>query len=144
MDTCSLNQSNYNCVITADFQGGKQSNDFVLRFYIHLLIKLMQGYLCCKRRVLEFEEFLKIKGCQIGRHCFVPVVVNPKVSTCARCSSLLSDFWTKTEEQIECRIDHYQTPGQVHVSVFAKQIDKEHSTVQFEESKVTCGLLDID
>lgn len=38
-----------------------------------------QGYLCCKRRVLEFDEFLKIEGCQIGRHCFVPVITEEKV-----------------------------------------------------------------
>jgi len=31
-----------------------------------------QGYFCCKRRVLEFEEFLKIEGCAEGRHIFVP------------------------------------------------------------------------
>src|SRR6267378_3882210 len=31
-----------------------------------------QGYFCCKRRVLEFEEFLKIEGCAEGRHLFVP------------------------------------------------------------------------
>jgi hypothetical protein len=31
-----------------------------------------QGYLCCKRRVLEFEEFLKIEGCTEGLHRFVP------------------------------------------------------------------------
>lgn len=30
-----------------------------------------QGYFCCKRRVLEFEEFLKIEGCAEGRHIFV-------------------------------------------------------------------------
>jgi hypothetical protein len=30
-----------------------------------------QGYFCCKRRVLEFEEFLKIEGCAEGRHLFV-------------------------------------------------------------------------
>jgi CHORD len=34
--------------------------------------RLTQGYLCCKRRVLEFEEFLKIAGCTEGRHLFVP------------------------------------------------------------------------
>ena len=31
-----------------------------------------KGYLCCKRRVLEFDEFLKIEGCKKGRHVFVP------------------------------------------------------------------------
>ena len=32
----------------------------------------MQGYLCCKRRVLEFDEFLKIEGCKKGKHVFAP------------------------------------------------------------------------
>jgi hypothetical protein len=27
--------------------------------------------MCCKRRVLEFEEFLKIEGCKKGKHLFV-------------------------------------------------------------------------
>jgi len=39
----------------------------------------LQGYLCCKRRVLEFDEFLKIEGCQIGRHCFIPINTEQKV-----------------------------------------------------------------
>lgn len=30
-----------------------------------------KGYLCCKRRVLEFDEFLKIQGCKTGKHLFV-------------------------------------------------------------------------
>ncbi|KAK4685157.1 hypothetical protein P7C73_g5001, partial [Tremellales sp. Uapishka_1] len=30
-----------------------------------------KGYLCCKRRVLEFSEFLNIPGCKEGRHLFV-------------------------------------------------------------------------
>ncbi|KDR81478.1 hypothetical protein GALMADRAFT_239443 [Galerina marginata CBS 339.88] len=82
-----------------------------------------KGYLCCKRKVLEFEEFLKIEGCQIGRHCFVPVAADPK-----------------TEELVECRVDHYQTPEQVHVSVFAKKVEKDRSTVKFENTKVVLEL----
>jgi len=82
-----------------------------------------KGYLCCKRRVLEFEEFLKIRGCQTGRHCFIPVVNN-----------------LKADEQVECRVDHYQTPNQVHVSIFAKQVDTERSSVQFEASRVKLDL----
>ncbi|EGN96054.1 hypothetical protein SERLA73DRAFT_58926 [Serpula lacrymans var. lacrymans S7.3] len=78
-----------------------------------------KGYLCCKRRVLEFEEFLKIEGCKRGRHVFVPKVSNKAA-----------------EEFTECRVDHYQTPSEVHVSVFAKQVDKERSTVRIEENKV--------
>lgn len=31
-----------------------------------------KGYTCCKRRVLEFDQFLKIEGCKTkGRHLFV-------------------------------------------------------------------------
>ncbi|OCH86557.1 chord-domain-containing protein [Obba rivulosa] len=74
-----------------------------------------KGYLCCKRRVLEFEEFLKIEGCKTGRHVFVPKNQAPT-----------------SEQFTECRIDHYQTPSEVHVSVFAKQVDKERSTVKIE------------
>lgn len=40
------------------------------------------------------------------------------------------------EEFTDCRIDHYQTPTNVNVSVFAKQVDKERSTVIFEPEKV--------
>lgn len=40
-----------------------------------------QGYLCCKRRVLEFDEFLKIGGCKQGRHLFVPKDQPTQVST---------------------------------------------------------------
>lgn len=31
-----------------------------------------KGYLCCKRRVLEFDQFLKLEGCKTkDRHLFV-------------------------------------------------------------------------
>ncbi|EGO21576.1 hypothetical protein SERLADRAFT_410180 [Serpula lacrymans var. lacrymans S7.9] len=85
--------------------------------------EMVKGYLCCKRRVLEFEEFLKIEGCKRGRHVFVPKVSNKAA-----------------EEFTECRVDHYQTPSEVHVSVFAKQVDKERSTVRIEENKRTIDL----
>lgn len=38
-----------------------------------------QGYLCCKRRVLEFDEFLKIEGCKKGRHLFAVKDAKPEV-----------------------------------------------------------------
>jgi len=40
-----LNRSNYNCIITADFQGGEQSNDFFFSLRYSLLIKLHAGVL---------------------------------------------------------------------------------------------------
>lgn len=31
-----------------------------------------KGYSCCKRRVLEFDQFMKIEGCETkGRHLFI-------------------------------------------------------------------------
>ncbi|KAI9065098.1 chord-domain-containing protein [Trametes sanguinea] len=83
-----------------------------------------KGYLCCKRRVLEFEEFLKIEGCKKGRHVFVPK---------KRADS-------EEEEFTQCRIDHYQTPTEVHASVFAKQADANTSTVKIEENQVFLDL----
>ncbi|KAI0950473.1 hypothetical protein AcV7_008927 [Taiwanofungus camphoratus] len=82
-----------------------------------------KGYLCCKRRVLEFDEFLKIQGCKIGRHVFIPKNKAPE-----------------TEQFTECRIDHYQTPTEVHVSVFAKQADKGRSTVKIEQNSIHLDL----
>ncbi|KAG9318329.1 HSP20-like chaperone [Chiua virens] len=79
-----------------------------------------KGYLCCKRRVLEFEEFLKIEGCKKGRHVFAPK------------HNASEDL---VEQFTECRVDHYQTPSEVHVSVFAKQVDKDRSKVTIEETQ---------
>ncbi|KAG2115122.1 chord-domain-containing protein [Suillus discolor] len=83
-----------------------------------------KGYICCKRRVLEFDEFLKIEGCKKGRHVFAPK--------------------QRTELQVEqftdCRVDHYQTPKEVHISVFAKQVDKEKSTVAIEDNQIHLDL----
>lgn len=82
-----------------------------------------KGYLCCKPKVLEFEEFLKIKGCKTGRHCFVKK---------ARASQEV--------EPVQCRIDHYQTLDKIQISVFAKKVDKEQSSVKIEADKVHLDL----
>lgn len=82
-----------------------------------------KGYLCCKRRVLEFDEFLKIGGCKQGRHLFAPKSKMPTA-----------------EEFTNCRIDHFQTPQEVHVSVFAKQVDKERSTINFQPDQIHLDL----
>lgn len=79
-----------------------------------------KGYLCCKRRVLEFDEFLKIPGCTKGRHLFAPKAKQEQAA----------------ETNVTCRLDHYQTPQDVHVSIFAKQSDKEKSQVIIEENQL--------
>ncbi|KAK9455969.1 HSP20-like chaperone [Dipodascopsis uninucleata] len=82
-----------------------------------------KGWSCCKRRVLEFDEFLKIEGCKTGKHLFVGIE-QPKTK----------------EEDVECRTDFYQTPNKVIVSVFAKQCDKEKSIVEFSEDTLYLDL----
>lgn len=54
---------------------------------------------------------------------------------------MLIQNWQKKEEMTTCRIDHYQTVDQVHVSVFAKQADKERSAISMGDEKVRQGAL---
>ncbi|EKM55469.1 uncharacterized protein PHACADRAFT_94710 [Phanerochaete carnosa HHB-10118-sp] len=84
-----------------------------------------KGYLCCRRRVLEFEEFLKIEGCKRGKHLFAP---KDKPSN-------------QEEEHVTCRIDHYQTPTEIHVSVFAKQADRDRSAVKIASNEIAFDLV---
>ncbi|KAG8956122.1 hypothetical protein FRC03_010920 [Tulasnella sp. 419] len=84
-----------------------------------------KGWMCCKKKVLEFDELFKIPGCKTGKHLFVPKKVEGQAVQ---------------EEQVKPRIDHYQTPSQVIISVFTKQVDKERSSVRFEEEFVHLDL----
>ncbi|BGP30165.1 hypothetical protein JCM10296v2_001917 [Rhodotorula toruloides] len=84
-----------------------------------------KGYSCCKRRVLEFDEFLRIEGCRTGRHLFVGAKKEDDGK----------------EKLIDLRTDHYQTPRQVIVSVFGKQADKEASVVRFESEAMHVDLV---
>ncbi|KAJ3235109.1 hypothetical protein HDU78_005488 [Chytriomyces hyalinus] len=77
-----------------------------------------KGWSCCSRKVLEFDEFLKIQGCKTGKHRFT----DPEVDI---------------EQNVECRRDWYQTPTTVIVSIFAKKVDKAATTVQFSDYKVS-------
>lgn len=37
---------------------------------------------------------------------------------------------------MDCRLDWYQTPTQVIASIFAKKVDKDKSSITFEETAV--------
>lgn len=84
-----------------------------------------KGWTCCKRRVLEFEEFMKIPGCKTkSRHLFVGKKKDPEA-----------------EEQLnEVRNDFYQTAITVIASLYLKKIDKERSTVVFGDDGKTVEL----
>lgn len=47
---------------------------------------------------------------------------------------------SKTEEQVSCRRDWYQTVDKVHVSIFAKNVDRERSKIDVSENSVSAIL----
>jgi hypothetical protein len=71
---------------------------------------------------MEFDEFLKIKGCKEGSHLFVgnQVVETKKV----------------VNEVFECRHDWYQSPTHVTISLYAKKVAPENAIIVFEDQKV--------
>lgn len=84
-----------------------------------------KGWTCCKRRVLEFDQFMKIAGCRTkSRHLFV-----------GRAKAA-----DEEEALKEVRNDFYQTATSVIASLYLKKIDKERSKVIFDESGGTVEL----
>jgi len=88
-----------------------------------------KGYTCCKRRVLEFDEFMKIEGCKTkDRHLFVG---NGKRKGGA----------AGGEELLETvRHDFYQTPTTVIASFFLKKINKDIARIDFAEKTLSLDL----
>ncbi|KAA8893721.1 HSP20-like chaperone [Sphaerosporella brunnea] len=104
----------------AEFPGGERPQHEKCVFHpgVPIFHEGSKGYSCCKRRVLEFEEFLKIKGCAENRHLYVG---EPK----------------QGEELVtSCRSDFYQTWGNVIVSLFAKKVDKDTAVIKFAEKEI--------
>ncbi|KAH6678370.1 HSP20-like chaperone [Halenospora varia] len=88
-----------------------------------------KGYTCCKRRVLEFDEFMKIEGCQTkDKHMFIGSGKKKAVNSGG-------------EEHVETvRHDFYQTPTSVIASFFLKKINKEKASVEFSEAELSLDL----
>jgi hypothetical protein len=81
-----------------------------------------KGYTCCKRRVLEFDEFMKIEGCkEKDQHLFMGS--GKKKATAQNGTG---------EEVVESvRTDFYQTATTVIASFFLKKINKETAKIEF-------------
>jgi hypothetical protein len=64
----------------ASYMGSEESRTTVCTFHPGnpIFHEGSKGWSCCRRRVLEFEEFLEIKGCKTGKHRFLekPFEVN--------------------------------------------------------------------
>lgn len=84
-----------------------------------------KGWTCCRRRVLEFDEFMRIPGCAMReRHCFVG---KPKARRRGEGEGEL-------ERLASVRHDFYQTGSTLHVSLYLKKIDGAASSVGFAAS----------
>ncbi|KAE9376958.1 Phosphoenolpyruvate/pyruvate domain-containing protein [Stipitochalara longipes BDJ] len=93
-----------------------------------------KGYTCCKRRVLEFDEFMKIEGCKTkDRHLFVGSGKKKGGGN------------SGGEELLETvRHDFYQTSNTVIASFFLKKINKETAKVEFAPAETSLDLVTTD
>ncbi|KAH6674042.1 integrin beta-1-binding protein [Plectosphaerella plurivora] len=90
-----------------------------------------KGYSCCKRRVLEFDQFMKIEGCKTkDKHMFV--------GSGQKKGAAAGDGGEELLETV--RTDFYQTPSSVIASYFLKKIVKDQAKVEFHENSVTLDL----
>ncbi|WFC99855.1 hypothetical protein MYAM1_002601 [Malassezia yamatoensis] len=82
-----------------------------------------KGYTCCKRRVLDFDDFLQITPCTPAKHghLFVPPAV-------------------PSGESVQCRMDHYETPDDVRITVYAKSVNSVESQIQLSPEEVQLDL----
>jgi hypothetical protein len=91
-----------------------------------------KGWSCCPRKVLDFDEFLRIEGCKEGKHLFVGS--NSQVKYMVTFIMQKTDAPLKAEELVDCRTDWYQTQTNVIFSIFAK--NKEDTKVNFTEESI--------
>ncbi|KAF5623184.1 zinc-binding protein [Fusarium sp. NRRL 52700] len=90
-----------------------------------------KGYSCCKRRVLEFDQFMKIEGCKTkNRHLFV--------------GSGKKDGANSEEVVSNVRHDFYQTPVNVIASFFLKKIDKSTAKIKLQPKQLNLDLTTTD
>lgn len=80
-----------------------------------------KGWTCCKRRVLEFDEFLKLKGCKNAKHIFAEKVSDKSL----------------VKEAADCRFDWYQSQTHVILSIFVKNVDKPNSRFNFTRNQLS-------
>lgn len=110
-----------------------------------------KGYSCCKRRVLEFDQFMKIEGCKTkDRHLFVGSGKKKGVTegeggeelleTIRYAMSYMEHPAAKANLGSIFRTDFYQTPSSVIASFFLKKIVKDQVKIEFREQSLTLDL----
>jgi len=76
------------------------------------------GWSCCKKKVLEFDEFMKIEGCRSGQHKFLPFKSQ------------------KDPGEITCRFDFYQSSTKLTLNIYAKNVNKEETKIKSDFDRV--------
>ena len=120
-----------------------------------------KGYSCCKRRVLEFDQFMKIEGCKTkSRHLFIGSGKDSKEFE-SRSEDILQTVRHVTHElrffffffffctspyvlTLTPRHDFYQTPASVIASFFLKKINKDKAKVEFKSKQLVLDLVTMD
>ncbi len=100
-----------------------------------------KGYSCCKRRVLEFDQFMKITGCQTKpRHLFVGSGKKGKGAGGEAGKQNGGGDGSDEELLDTVRFDFYQSPTALTVSFFLKNIDKTQAAVAFSAQGIDLDL----
>ena len=97
-----------------EFNGTRDKNTCIHHPGTPVFHEGSKGWSCCSRKVLEFDEFLKIKGCTTGNHKYLDI------------QTLI----------VECKRDWYQTQDKVIISFFSKKANKDKTKVIFKDCKV--------
>ncbi|RFU35978.1 hypothetical protein B7463_g342, partial [Scytalidium lignicola] len=136
----------------AKYTGDREGEKCVHHPGVPIFHEGSKGYTCCKRKVLEFDEFMKIEGCKTkDRHLFIGSGGKGKKGGANGTGGeeiletvrylLFSDLRDDVEELTSyARHDFYQTPTTVIASYFLKKINKDVAKVEFTSSTT----LDLD
>ncbi|EPQ30323.1 uncharacterized protein PFL1_01849 [Pseudozyma flocculosa PF-1] len=99
-----------------------------------------KGWSCCKRRVLDFNDFLAIEPCTTSTSGHLLFGASAP-ATSANGSGAAAAAGTSGEEAVDCRMDHYETPNDVRLTVYAKNVQSERSRIAFRADAVEFDLV---
>ncbi|KAF2234835.1 chord-domain-containing protein [Viridothelium virens] len=104
------------CGVTYSGNAGREGEQCLHHPGVPIFHEGSKGYSCCKKRVLEFDEFLTLQGCKTkDKHLFV-------------------GSGKKGEETLDTvRHDFYQTSTTVIASLYLKKINKDSSKISFTD-----------
>jgi hypothetical protein len=114
------------CDQTFSKKVGRKEEKCVYHPGVPLFHEGSKGWTCCKRKVLEFEEFLKIEGCKERTgHCYVGKKAKEKEK----------EQGGEELKDEDVRSDFYQTATAVIASFYLKKIVKDKAQVDFVDSR---------